>query len=610
MWLQALLGALLLSISALLWYLFGQPSPFSLESVRPKEPQEMDQKKRNKVLKKGFSMDRVPENLDAIIIGSGLGGMTTAACLAKAGKKVLVLEQHDQAGGCTHTFIEKGFEFDVGLHYIGQLHERSFLKITFDQITEGQLEFVTLDQHFDHIYIGSGEEHRQYSMYYGKEEMAAHLKKQFPEDTKAIETFFKVMKLTARRIHLLGILKLIPRWLALFLLKSTLADRYCPIFRLAVTGTTDWANHLTSNKDLQCVFSYLFIGVPPRDASVVLNALFFHHYKRGAYYPKGGASEVPFHISNTIRKYGGEVLVRAPVTEILLDSNGAACGVAVRKGQTEVEVRAPIVISNCGLYNTFNKLLPPQISMKHNIQSRVKDVKLSKGCLILFCGFDGTAEELGIGQTTHWLFKGNDTDKLMDEFYGMSKDEAPENVPNMFVTFPSVKDTSSHIRHPGKSCMTIVTMVNYEWFEEWKDGTVRKRGDDYEQYKMRFANHMFDWACQFFPKLREKRVFMEVSSPLSNKHYLASHTGATYGVEHDLKRFDPIFMANNRSDTPIKNLYLSGQDVFSCGIAGVLHGGLICASTVLNQILYVDLLMLKNKLKGSNIIQTVRKMFL
>lgn len=59
-------------------------------------------------------MDRVPPALDAVVIGSGVGGLTAAALLSKAGKRVLVLEQHDQAGGCTHTFQNKGFEFDVG----------------------------------------------------------------------------------------------------------------------------------------------------------------------------------------------------------------------------------------------------------------------------------------------------------------------------------------------------------------------------------------------------------------------------------------------------------------------------------------------------------------
>lgn len=69
---------------------------------------------RSVCFRPGFHVDKVPRDLDVIVIGSGIGGLTAGATLAKAGKKVLVLEQHDQAGGCCHTFIEKGFEFDVG----------------------------------------------------------------------------------------------------------------------------------------------------------------------------------------------------------------------------------------------------------------------------------------------------------------------------------------------------------------------------------------------------------------------------------------------------------------------------------------------------------------
>lgn len=66
----------------------------------------------------GFKQNKVPDNLDAIVIGSGAGGLTAAILLAKAGKRVVVVEQHDQAGGCCHTFEEKGFEFDTGLHLL------------------------------------------------------------------------------------------------------------------------------------------------------------------------------------------------------------------------------------------------------------------------------------------------------------------------------------------------------------------------------------------------------------------------------------------------------------------------------------------------------------
>lgn len=67
-------------------------------------------------------------------------------------------------------------------------------------------------------------------------------------------------------------------------------------------------------------------GVPPKDSSILINALLLHHYKRGAYYPKGGASEIPFHIIRTIQRYGGTCLVRAPVSQILVNEEGSAYG--------------------------------------------------------------------------------------------------------------------------------------------------------------------------------------------------------------------------------------------------------------------------------------------
>lgn len=269
--------------------------------------------------------------------------------------------------------------FSAGLHYIGQVHENSLLRVVFDQITEGQLEFQKLHQHFDTIQIGLGNEKREYTILSGKDEMKTHLIKQFPAEEEAIETFFKIMKvfiigglssesslspnrtlfsltlqISAKKTHYLATLKLIPQWVSLFLLKSGIADLVSPVFRLSGTCATDFVNTLTKNKDLHMVFSYFFYGgsltdqhshicldlcrikaetlllfragVPPKESSVLINALLIHHYKRGAYYPKGGASEIAFHIIRTIQRHGGNCLVRAPVSQILVNENGAAYG--------------------------------------------------------------------------------------------------------------------------------------------------------------------------------------------------------------------------------------------------------------------------------------------
>uniref|UniRef100_A0A3Q2CY13 All-trans-retinol 13,14-reductase n=1 Tax=Cyprinodon variegatus TaxID=28743 RepID=A0A3Q2CY13_CYPVA len=104
------------SVLLILKYVFGgsEPNPFGKDCREPLKEKVYDKKEKNKVLKQGFLAGKVPDNLDAVIIGSGVGGLGLAVLLAKVGKKVLVLEQHDRAGGCCHTFTEKGFEFDVG----------------------------------------------------------------------------------------------------------------------------------------------------------------------------------------------------------------------------------------------------------------------------------------------------------------------------------------------------------------------------------------------------------------------------------------------------------------------------------------------------------------
>uniref|UniRef100_A0A8K9XDM0 Si:ch1073-13h15.3 n=1 Tax=Oncorhynchus mykiss TaxID=8022 RepID=A0A8K9XDM0_ONCMY len=416
----------------------------------------------------------------------------------------------------------------------------SLLRIVFDQITQGQLEFVELDQHFDTIQIGEGEDKREYTIFSGKTEMEAHLKNQFPDDVTAIETFYKIMKVLS--FFSSGALLLIPQWLALFLLKSGITNLCSSIYTLSGTGTFTSSSVTSSTVlglnvlDSIVLHSRLNYTIPFHYFSIILY-IFRIIFYRGAYYPKGGASEISYHIIPVIQKSGGNVLVRAPVTQILVNNDGAAYGVKVRKGQEEVEVHAPT-------------------QTKPDIQERLDMTKHGRGSLLVFSGFDGTQEELGIVSTNFWLFKKNDMDGSL---------------------------VSLMHHHSRKSCMTMLTMVKYECFEEWTDTSVRKRGDDYTNYKMKFC------ILSLCVTLRPP--------PLTYMHYLGAQRGAMYSAEHNLGRFHAEAVARNHCSTPVKNLFISGQDVFSCGIAGALHGGLLCASTVLDHIVYINLLFLKKKQK-------------
>ncbi|KAG8440994.1 hypothetical protein GDO86_006651 [Hymenochirus boettgeri] len=607
MWLYLIAGVLLAIILVKSWLGGRGPNPLTADTRRPPKPFVFDKAERRRVIKNAFCADKVPQNLDAIIIGSGIGSQATAALLAKAGKRVLVLEQLGKLGGCCHTFNEKGYEFDVGIHYIGQMNENSPTRILIDQLTEGQLQWAPLDDPFDIVVLGDAEIGRQYKMHSGRQQYIDNLKKAFPGEEKAIENFMDLVNKVSGRAQDFAILKMLPLPIASFLCRFGLVKRFSPFFSYASRSVSEVVNELTENQELRTVLSYIFgtYGVFPQKASFALHALLIEHYMRGAWYPAGGASEITYHLVPVIEKSGGAVLAKATVEKILVNSDRRACGVVVRgKGQDPVNVFAPVVISGAGIFNTYEKILPEEMRALPEIQSQLGKVQHGIGGFSLFIGIKGTKEELGLPASNYIHIPDNNLEKLEKRFFNASADEAPAYIPMLYISSPSARDPTHEDRCPGKSTLTALTFAPYEWFEEWKAKKVQKRGVDYESMKSSFAEVMLETVIKIFPQIKDKIDCYTSGSPLTNQHYLGAPRGEFYGVHHDIARLNPETVTAMRAKTPIKGLYLTGQDIMTCGFVGALHGAMICASEVLGRNLYIDLQILRRK-----IIQTkARKM--
>ncbi|XP_062389041.1 all-trans-retinol 13,14-reductase [Sardina pilchardus] len=603
MWITV--GIIVAALVALLYkYVFGTPgpNPFDNDTREPLKPLVNDHKVKNKVLKQGFLASKVPENLDAIVIGSGIGGLGLAVLLAKVGKRVLVLEQHDRAGGCCHTFIEKGFEFDVGIHYIGDLLEHKPFRCMLDQLTNGQLQWEPLNNPYDMVVIGPPENRRTYPIYSGRDRFPQELKNCFPGEEKAIDEYMRLVKKAGRGVWAVALLKLLPLPVAKFLVYTGLAKRMSFFFQMASRSLTDVVNGLTDNKDLRAVFGYIFgtYGNIPKESSFSMHSLLVCHYLYGAWYPKGGASEIAYHMIPIIEKAGGAVLVRAPVNRILFNEANEAIGVSVLKGKEEVHLHAPMVISNAGIFNTYQKLLPKELQARPDIQTHLNMMKNGEGGLSIFLGINGTKEELGLKADNYWIFTENNLDELCDEYLKGEREESAKHVPLLFVASPSAKDPTWEERSPGKSTLSLVSFAKYEWFEEWKDDKVTNRGADYKELKDAFIQSVVDVVVQIYPQIKDRIEYVDCGTPITNQYYIGAPKGEIYGADHGIERFSPELNATIRPQTPLKNLYLTGQDVFLCGFAGALAGALTCGSVLLNRNLHLDAIALAKKMKNIN----------
>ncbi len=506
------------------------------------------------------------DKYDVIIIGSGISGLCCGALLSMEGKKVLTLEKHFKIGGYTHTFKRKGFEWDVGIHYIGAVHNKSsFPRRVFDKISDNNLKWHKMSDNYDRIIFPD----KSYDFIAPKKAFIQKIKEYFPDNIldidKYIELVGKVNKTSMKYFSakaLSGISEMLFRG---YLTRNFL--------KYSNMTTHEALSTITSNNELIAVLTGQWgdYGMPPKESSFVMHCMIANHYFDGANYPVGGSRMIAETIVPVIKENGGEVVKNCGVDKIWIENNTAK-GVILESGE---KIRSDSVISSAGVANTITKFLRDEKSLDE-YRANLKTVKPSSGHACLYIGFDQSAKDLGIKDTNLWVYPSYDHDETVKNF----KTNQDNDFPVLYMSFASSKDPDWEKHHPGKATMEVIVPSGFEHYEKWAQQPWRKRGDDYEDYKEKLCQRMIAEVYRQCPHLKDKISFYELSTPLSTKTLANYEFGELYGIDHDPKRFRQKWL---KPKTPIKNLYLTGQDILTVGLSGALGAGVLTSSVILGK---------------------------
>jgi len=513
-----------------------------------------------------YKQQPVEGSYDAIVIGSGIGGLTAAALLAKhAGKRVLVLERHYTAGGFTHAFRRPKYEWDVGVHYIGQVNTPdSQVRAAFDHVTDGRLGWHPMPDVYDRIQIAD----RRYEFPSGLERFRARMREYFPHETDAVDRYIAAVLASVRASTPYFAERALPRAIAQLIGGAMRAG----FLRYADRTTGEVLRQFTRDPELVAVLTGQWgdYGLPPAQSSFAMHATVAHHYFEGAAYPVGGASAIASSIAPTIEGAGGRIVVAAEVAEILLDRRRRAVGVRMADG---CELRSDLVISDAGAANTFSRLLPPGCGAALGVLEEIKDIPPSMGHICLYVGLTRHPGIPEFDATNLWIYNGPDHDGAFARF--SADPESPW--PALFISFPSAKDPTFAERYPGRATIEVVAPVPYRCFDRWAGTRCQRRGSAYDAFKEALAARLLGALEHHVPAARGRVEYSELSTPLSTRHFANYEHGEVYGLAAVPARFR---VRTFGARTPVPNLYLTGQDACILGVTGALFGGVLAASAI------------------------------
>ncbi len=495
---------------------------------------------------------------DVIVVGSGMGGMTTAAALSRLDHKVLLLEQAQTIGGLTHSFSRNGFTWDVGLHYCGTFgHDQPAGRIL-DWLSGGTIEFQSVGTVYDVLHFPDGFE---VSVGRPADAYKMELKDQFADNAAEIDAYFEALESAVAAVRLVSVERSLPE-------PFRSAHRWWNkknIQRWVGRTTGEVIADIITDPKLAAVLSAQWgtYGGKPKEASFGVHANVIGHYLDGAGYPVGGAAAIANGLVPVIEAAGGSARANTPVNAILVEE-GKAIGVRTSSGE---EFNAPVIVSAIGAGETVKRLLPQEIC-EQEWAGEIAEFKPSICHFEIFLGFEGDIAQHGATRSNHWFYQSWDTN---DAIWS----EGP--LPMMFASFPSLKDPAhdpgTSNRHTGEA----LVWADWSSVAEFADGGAEERPEEWAAFKQEIESKLMAFFTEKFPALAPLVVYRELGTPLATALFTGHEKGGFYGVETTPRRM--LSEALN-ARTPVPGLFLTGQDVLSPGIAGALWGGMLGAAAI------------------------------
>lgn len=499
---------------------------------------------------------------DAVIIGSGLGGLSCAAAFARQGFKALVLEQHDKPGGYATSFKRPGgFEFEVSLHSttVGERNGLHNLIPGFPEITE--IEFVPHPTLYRAIFPN-------HDIRVPNRNLPGYidlLTKAFPEEKEGVNALFEEMKQLSQEINRLtrnpGNVDM-----------SRFPVEYPHVVRFSGSTWGKIVDEKIKDAKLKAIISSLWVyyGLPPSKlASIYYGLPTYGYLTGGGFYPKGRSQTISNALASFIEARGGKVLLGSRVDKILVKDD-TAYGVRMAD---QHEYTGRVVVSNANAYDTFHTMLDRDEHLKEYL-ARMDGFSVSLSSFQIFLGLKrDLVHELGVTDTEIFYYPTYD----MEASYEGARN-ADLSQPRFGLTlydnlFPGYSPK-------GKNTISLLTLQGYDHWKPYAAGYWSGNKQEYRAEKERMAELLIRQAEKLIlPGLSKAIEVKEIGTPLTNVRYTRNYRGAIYGWDQTLDNSNPRRLPHA---TPIKNLYLAGAWTSpGHGYGAVIPSGLQCFGEIM-----------------------------